>query len=255
MFKIWIKTYKAVYTKRFKMNFSPSRHNSSQKFIILCHPRTGSTWLHTLLNSHPNISSIGEMNKENKTYSDIKKNGLNYLTKNLPKSIKAVGFKIFFEYLSDQNNSWLLQEITLDKNIKIIHLSRNNLLRMYVSLAIANYTGNFSTVYHNTKHNFKNKIEIDPENCITYLNKIMEFEKELLLRIKNHELLNLSYEDLESDTHNKINTILNFLQVKQYNCYSLLKKQNNDDLDKIIANFDVLEKYLKGTKLFKFLKD
>ena len=119
--------------KRILNKISPFRATAHVHFVILCMPRTGSTLLHTLLNSHPNIISYGEVLRRN--YVRGKQTDLSAdIFKKHQTSIKAIGLKLFYEYRTKQDFKDYYREITRNKNVKIIHLVRENLLDSFISL-------------------------------------------------------------------------------------------------------------------------
>lgn len=94
--RFWFKYFRTwlIIKKKQLLNLFPQSKNNYIRFAIICAPRSGSNWLHTLLNSHHNIISYGEI---------LRKTHVNNPTQKLPTlnelvfyphhpSIKAVGF-------------------------------------------------------------------------------------------------------------------------------------------------------------------
>mmetsp|Transcript_9280 Transcript_9280/g.12846 ORF Transcript_9280/g.12846 Transcript_9280/m.12846 type:complete len:281 (+) Transcript_9280:269-1111(+) len=114
---------------------------SQQKFIMISQRRSGSTWLMSMLNSHPAIMARKECifeffnrDKEETTKSICGKNFINALntgTRGVHGMITS-GFKIqvpqFFPFCTEQ-----LQRYIQSHNVDLFLMFRENLLRMVVS--------------------------------------------------------------------------------------------------------------------------
>lgn len=129
-------TWLIIKKKHLGKTFSTTKSTDYTKFIILCTPRTGSNWLHTLLNSHWQIFSYGEaIRRAIESETPLNQLSLETLIYTPHQTrIKAVGFKLFYEYWNDPAYKPFMQEAIKDKGIKIIHLTRNNILAQYTSL-------------------------------------------------------------------------------------------------------------------------
>ena len=142
-------------SKRLKIEFSKyfidfglqKANNDYQKFIILARSRVGSNLLISYLNSHPNIHALGEMFGNNHNEANInfrKENPLKFLNefcfRSYAKGIKAVGFKIFYYHPVNGESRAIWDDLKNMKDLKIIHLKRENILRTHLSRAIAGQT-------------------------------------------------------------------------------------------------------------------
>src|SRR5262249_26215232 len=122
------------------------------RFIILCAARTGSTMLRHMLNSHPNVRCHGEvMTGRGLDSLAGDRDGDAAVTRTLldrrgsdpqgfledvvldPGSAKAVGFKIKYEELLLSDYAWLLGWLKSHREIRVIHLTRENRLKRLVS--------------------------------------------------------------------------------------------------------------------------
>ncbi len=138
----YLKVVFTIYLKRF-LNLFLKKSSDYQKFLILCHPRTGSTLLHTYLNSHAHIYSLGEfigMDFPDKVKA-LHLSPVDYLYRKgfrpYGTHIKAVGFKYFYVYNEIPEAKEVLEELQKMDDLKIIHLIRKNTVRTLVSLEIA----------------------------------------------------------------------------------------------------------------------
>ena len=105
-----------IIKKKQILTLFPSPEKSFTKFAIVCTPRSGSTWLHTLLNSHTHIISYGEILREKLEANP---------NQQLPSleelifhphhtTIQAVGLKVFYEYQTATPFQKSFQEIVDD---------------------------------------------------------------------------------------------------------------------------------------------
>lgn len=228
-----------------------SRDKQYTPFVILCHARTGSTLLHTYLNSHPAIVSLGEY--AGSYIKEAKGEMESCFFKNqvytaYPKLIKAVGLKFFFKYRDYSRGEACIPELKEMSSLKVIILSRKNMIRTIISSLIADKTGALS--YWSNKHQFDTKekrIFVDPHECIRELERMEEERNRFDELFQNHQRFYLSYEELLSEKDLTLNKLQRFLNVKPYTLFTLLKKQNPEPLSQLIINFSELEKALDGT--------
>jgi LPS sulfotransferase NodH len=228
--------------------------NNYRKFIIITRSRTGSNLLVSLLDSHPQIEAFGEMfNLLHGRRSEwVWNNVFSYKSK----STKLVGFKIFYYHPQDSDDSWVWDKIYGEKNIPIIHLKRDNVLRTYLSRQIAAKT----KVWHdksgkNSIDLSNKKVSLDPTQSIEEFNKTEAWVENATKRISDHNVLDISYEHLTGE-HQKqtLDDIQKFLKVKPISLSSGMKKQNSEKLSDLIENYTEVESHLTGTKWEQFLR-
>ncbi len=193
--------------------------------MIVCAPRSGSTWLHTLLNSHPQIISHGEILRE--TYEVNANTQLPSIDKIVfhphHKSIQAVGLKLFYEYESNEAYQKSFSEIVKDKTVCIIHLVREDKPSQFKSLKRAEATQQWSS---GKTTNQIPIISIDPVDLMNYQGNLFKSEQQINELFQHHPILKIKYEDLLSDQENILTKIQNFLNVEPRKLFSLLKKQS-----------------------------
>lgn len=195
-------------------------------FVILCQPRTGSTLLHTYLNTHPNIMSYGEGVRDGNELVILKK---------FPRSIKSVGFKLFYEDLEKD----IFKKIIDQPGIKIIHLSRNDLLRQFISLKRAQETEVWSQEKDFTKSP-ESVIRINIQEFKKFEKDSIQQRKEMMNLFGQHEMLQISYEDLCLHPEEILDSVQRFLNTKPRKLFSLLKKQSSDNIELLVSNYQEL---------------
>jgi len=239
--------------KKFKKKYdSVFGNNNYQKFIIIASGRTGSNLLISYLNSHPNIEAKGELfrDMQGKSCLEVWKDFYSPKIKN----IKTAGFKIFYTHPFNTEDKTVWEYILKDPEIKIIHLVRENKLRTYLSLEIANKTDEW-LVKKNKKSTLEEKqIKIDFDSFYTRVKDIEKYENETRIKYKKHNFIELSYEELVNDKDNTMKGIFNFLQVKENKFKSSLRKQNKESVKDLITNYDEFANKVKKTE-FAYLLD
>ncbi|WP_286761122.1 Stf0 family sulfotransferase [Salegentibacter sp. UBA1130] len=220
-----------------------------KKFVIIAAPRTGSNWLVSLLNSHPEITCEGEKYKNIKGQSTLKI--WNKIFSRRSKRNKYVGFKLLYNQPPDHQDKSIWEIIKNDQDIFIIHLKRNNLLASYVSLQIGYKTGiwkeNEGTKTLEEKKHTK-VINIDPEDCESYFSLVTDYWKEVSESYEEHPYIEIFYEDLVKDKQGTINEVFNAMHLDAHNVSSDMEKQNKESLEDLIEYYEELKRYFKETK-------
>ena len=248
---------------------------NKNKFCVITTPRSGSTWLATLLDSHPRIKSFEEpfiwrADRPNWTDLDFP-TYYNYKT-NAPKksaftafkyldildSYKAetefdiIGFKIMYNQI--QENPEVMLKLLLDK-YRIIHLIRQNFLDVIISRAAKKQ----HRIAHSSKVQYKTKqVEIDTSCLIEDLDRCTRNHKlfRSLLAIMPLSVLEITYESMQQDYNKVLSSVANFLNVSSESITfkSDLKRINKGEYADKISNYDEVLATLSGSTYIKFLK-
>ena len=228
-------------------------HGNLPVFIIYASARTGSNVLVSLLKSHPNIHVYGEIYAKfrGSTTEGIWKR---MVSSHKPKKIKLVGFKIFYNHPRHDGNMEIWEKLQGRKDIKVIHLTREDKLRTFLSRKIATQTDEWK--------NLNGKADIPLEKRRTSLS-IQEFqewsawldEKRELTKpyLKDHEWLEVTYESLAQNQTEEIRRIMDFLGMESSEVKSQYKKQNQEKLSELITNYEAFCAEAKGTEAEAFL--
>jgi hypothetical protein len=274
--------------------------NDYVRFIILCYARVGSTMLAASLNSSPNIICFRELfnpimkgigfyvdGYDNSSAQDreLRDRDLReFLRQRIfcphPNEIRAVGFKMphgHFEWFPS-----LLEWLIEDKDLHVLHLTRRNLLRMLVSLRIAQRTGGWSEdkkttllrkfrpsnapraarhplVAINRLRRFiwpkepawkalRTPLTLSEEECRDFFAQAERDSAYYDDRFREHPRLNLHYEDLQRNRADAFNQAQSFLGLKPRSLSVTTRRQNPEPLRELIANYDELYAAFKGTK-------
>ncbi len=224
-----------------------SGNRKYKKVVIIGRQRTGSSLLVWLLGSHPHIDLEGEAFRLLKGSSCREVWNRNF-GKKLP-WIKYTGFKIFYYHPEDSDDKEVWKMIEGDKDIRLIHIKRHNLLRTHVSKLIAEKTGAWnSRQEENTFGPEDKRVEVDIAQCLQVFRDTKKWEDDFgIKRFPAHPYLELTYEQLTNDTQSQMNYVMDFLGLKRINVKlkSRLNRQNPERIQDLVSNFAELEKHLK----------
>ncbi len=256
--------------------------------LILTSGRSGSNYLANTLNQHPNIVNYGETisnfslpyklyRLSNKlhtwnitAYLDHIYQSRSFfyaaqlyslaahLRKRIPPNfkryghIKSVGIKDFSLYFYLRN---ITEYPVKHRNLRIIYLYRENILRRYLSLLFLNRTKVAST----TKAVAVSALTVDVNQMLNDLNILeqqVEDEQRLVKRLQKHALLNIRYEDYFAGeqalaTHNR--RIFKFLDVTPLAVRSDQKKILPQKMRDLVANYHEFKACLANTPYQPFL--
>jgi LPS sulfotransferase NodH len=223
-------------------------HSNYKRFAIIGHSRTGSNYLFLGLKSSSCVRMYHEVfAKHNRALV-----GKNFdqifpmIFKKERRNIKAVGFKLFYDHLSI--NEW--DKFLSHKYLRIIHLTRENLLRTIVSLDIAFKTDQWSVSANNVvKKLAEKKIFLDTSKLIDRIEQIEDYERLTRDRFTNRHILEVVYEKLIGEPEKTFKYISEYLNVDDIDLSKIgLKKQNPESLKKLIENYNEVYDLLKNTK-------
>ena len=235
------------------------------KYILLCRGRTGSNYLLTLLNNHPEITCYAEPFRNalrEKVYPLLEKLGKSYMDeyiyKAFPRYVQAVGLKIFYTHArytetdGFENSSTgygpVWDYLVDDQSLKVIQLTRTNLLRVYLSELNARNTGVWYMTDEKDDERGFEPIYVDFEDCINTMSAIKNREREFSKLFKDHPKLDVTYEQLIDNREDTLKSIQQFLGVTTFRLDTSLKRQNKRSLSESIANYAELKAKFKGTE-------
>jgi LPS sulfotransferase NodH len=244
---------KAYLRKIDNVRYRFSGHKDYQKFVIVSSGRSGSNFLVSLLHSHENIETYGELFRF--LNGDTSQKRWNEIFGYKKKDIKIAGFKLFYYHPFDQENAEVWDIIRSDKSLRIIHLVRENRVKVYVSLMVANKTGKWRNKSGKAKSLEEKRVSLDPEEFIKWAEQKEKYEMETRTMFKDHPFREISYENLVKDRESVFDELLSFLDVSKMKLESALRKQNKEKLQDLIINYDEFRDGISKTKYAKFLDE
>src|SRR5512138_3833678 len=131
---IYVNTLQRTYFRMFG-------HPVEQRFAIVGNARTGSNYLLDGLKSAPAIRMYHEIfASHNRRVGEDFDRILSTVFQYENKSTQVVGFKVFYNHLTEEE--W--NKLVACQGLKVIHLTRRNRLRTVISLEIAFKTGQWT---------------------------------------------------------------------------------------------------------------
>ena len=148
----------------------------------------------------------------------------------------------------------LRDEIVNDRDFRIIHLRRENLLRRYLSHYIANYVTHVTMAIHGQVIPEVPRVELDPHECQKDFEAVRSRELEFVELFAQHPSFSISYEEMVAGDVRKIRALLDFMGVSPRELTTKTRRLGCDDLRQVIANFEELRTYFAGGPYSKFFE-
>lgn len=243
------------------------------RFVIVGIARTGSTLLLDLLNGHSRIQAFGELFRRPDAigwdvhpYQDLQggrvlglyqSDPCRFLETRVwgrwPRGQGAVGFKIFYYHAREAPFAAVWDHLARQKDLRVIHIKRRNILAQYLSLQVAHRTNVWSTTQRSAQA--PEPIRLDPEECRKHFAWVRKLEDEADAHFANHPVLQVSYEALLADRQGEMGRVQRFLGVPEEEVRSRTVRQRTVPLRAAIANHDELAAAFAGTGWADFLAE
>ena len=232
------------------------------RFVVLGAERTGSNLLSSLLYSHPEGFVGGEL--FNKAVVDTdqmpwemdtmlaghnladlwKSDSVAFLDRMFAtagqRGYRAIGFKLMYAHGDD--NELVRDYLTSDTSIRVVHIMRRNLLRRYLSEQVAQRTGVWDRTDETTP---PPPIHLELEKCLWNFNYIETKQREYAEHFKNHDTMEVYYEDLAADLLGIGTRVAAFLGLQpNVDLKTHYKKGVTQSLQQAIVNYDDLKSHI-----------
>ncbi|MGD2182343.1 Stf0 family sulfotransferase [Lusitaniella coriacea] len=245
------------------------KHRNYQEFIILCRSRTGSNFLVNLLQSHEQIRASGEIFTGQKRMDwgypiSIPEESLSLretdplefiarvIFRETSKSVLAVGFKLFYYQAKKGKQESIWTYLQNKKKLKIIHLTRKNILKTHLSRQLAKTTKTWvNTKMQDTSGEVKS-IFLDYEGCLQAFQDTKRMKKQYREFFSEHSILEVVYEELVKNQEEETKRIQDFLGVKNKILYASTEKQSKQPLSQTISNYEELKEKFSNTAWSSF---
>lgn len=224
--------------------------NNINNFILITEPRSGSSYLTSLLNSHPQLHCYSELFSlfphklinERNLYNSFTTHLDPYNFLNHFYSNSFHGFKYF-----SIHNPLVLNYLLENPQIKIIFLQRTNKLSQLASFLLAQSNDVWSNYSHTNSITFSsNHFSL----LSSWINKSLFLLNSLYQN--NHNIFCINYEDLISNYN--FNDLFHFLNIDSYSLSSFYTKQESRPLDSFVSNYSSFSSsYLLNFDYFNFI--
>jgi len=243
-------------------------------FIVLSEPRSGSNYLIHLLNNHPSVLCYGEIFQPEfhldnpgptvfdyfgvfKVFRLLRSTFPLFFVRHLVfkkhrASLKAVGFKIFYEHASKGKPKDIWSYLRSLEDLRVLHLKRKNALRIIVSRKLAEKTGVYYLKKDQKGETNTLKLFLDYKECLKFFKRLEAQRLKYDSFFKKHKILQIYYEDLVKHKRLSENRICDFLDVKKRPLKCKLARQNTRSLRRIIVNYDSLKRKFSKTPWKRF---
>lgn len=241
-------------------------------FVILTSPRSGSTWLVSLLNQLEDTNAFGELFLPRKRSSEWdaefayprfveaqradERNRPAEVFKYLDALYQkpgAVGFKLMYSQLRRYPE---LLAYFLIHRVRVVHLLRKNPLDILISMALRRKL--------QQAHRLANEppvqglqVELNTETLIEKLQiKQRKIKRaQMLLRVSGLRSIEIGYEDLQKDP-SVFQTLCRFLSIETGHVMpeSRFQKVRRGSQGQIIKNYSEVKKVLEGTHFLSYLE-
>lgn len=238
---------------------------AARRFVVLTAPRTGSNFLCSLLNSHPQILCHHELFNASGIFCslDLRSRSAYYFGTLAERDRDPLGFlarvwgKSFghpvvgFKFNRGQNRA-VFEAVVADRDVGKIVMRRRNRIRTYVSEMIAQLTGEWESYPGIRLSASPPRIPVPPAGLFRFVehNQTWFGDVDRWLGDSGQSALAVDYEDLVAGGGDG-RRIFEFLGVDPgaAGLKAATRKQNPAGLEALIANFDELAEALAGTEL------
>jgi LPS sulfotransferase NodH len=226
--------------------------NQVTRFVILFVERSGSTYLATLLDAHPQIlakrEEFAHLRQRGKNGADQLDWARQFYTPPLVSQHKAVGFKTKMVDIIDPDG---FARLLHDLHCRIIVLQRRNIVKAAVSTINAKRlheaSGNWNLLNDSDR---LPAFPVDLDEFDRLLRERQAWDREIEEFTQRLHLpsLQLMYEDLLVSESAFMQRVFDFIGVRYEPVTGKTLKNTRDDLRDAIVNFDELRNHYLGTR-------
>ena len=239
-------------------------------FIIVGMPRTGSNLLFTTLQQHRAIAAyselfhplIGERSGRHAIrrdgaalYFDPSADPLGFLrcwvwTEEAAR-YRAVGFKIFPEYLRSESTRRLLERLRDEvPGLHVLHIRRANYFDVFVSRLVADKTGSWITYREDVASGdplANTRLVISPETAERFFRAMKWADAYLESLFVGIPCLRVDYARLARDVQSEATAVFDYLAVGTIPVDPAIRKQLTVPKRDLVSNYDELARHFSGT--------
>ncbi|MEX3672178.1 sulfotransferase [Paraburkholderia phenoliruptrix] len=239
---------------------------TTQPFVILGMPRTGTHYLEELLNAHPDVLSNGELlNRYDTNWPDTNRLQrsnrrlleLAYLRYPVPKGkdeATYIGCKI--NQPQFQERPGFFEEMALWPRMKVILMIRGNTLESLRSLVQARQSGQWLRYGAGNDSVPPPQVALSVKACEDYFRASDDFHRQVAESFAPKNVLSIDYEGLLNAPVKCLEPVWKFLGTSVHPCSgtTTLQRQEVRPLEQTVLNFDELKRHFLGSPYAKFFQ-
>ena len=228
-------------------------------YVILFIERDGSTYLSSLLSSHPHIEAIYErfavLKQKNADADEQLSWAKEFWTPKFINSFSARGFKTkLVDVIDLERFAYLCRE----KNIRVIHMVRQNRVKAVISKINAKRLydkSGFWNLYKEENRVPPTEFDVKEVDQLLQERERLDLELQQFVDKLNLETIKIAYEDLMTDRDETMQKIFRFLKVIPKPVETKTIKHTSDDLRDVILNFEEIRSIYSDTAYFNMFTE
>lgn len=241
------------------MNHESRFPTSPDPFVILAMPRTGSHYLETLLNEHPNVQSNGELlNSWDSGWPGADRTGMsdrdllelafvNFPVRDEKPKATSVGCKINEPQFGERPT--FFEALAAWPRLKVVILQRRNLLESLRSFVQARQSRQWLAPVTEGPAPVPPSVKLSPATCESYFRDADNFYRRIFSSFPSEMACEVFYEDLLDSPEECMANLFDFLGVPPHLLSGgvVLQRQEMRPLSETVLNFDELFSYFRGS--------
>jgi hypothetical protein len=226
--------------------------------------------LRTLLGSHPDVLSRGEMltnpihhalPPQDRSAALLERAEARRATAPWafveelafdPVGKEAVGFKILYESVLRPPFDAVLAGLENDVGVKIIHLKRVNRLRRFASHAAVLRGHGVVNIWDGSAPPVLTPFTLAPAECLADFAHVEALERRFAAMFSRHDVLETTYEALTENGAAALDAVQDFLGVPRRALTARTSRVNAAPLSEVILNYEELRRSFTGTPYARF---
>lgn len=238
------------------------------RFILLGHQRCGSFLALHALNQHPRVRAFAEVlfpkeaprrehfHLDDGRYYRDGEDGAAFLRDAVfvPRGARdVVGFKLFYDHAPPGAAASAWDQLGASRDLRVIHLYREQLFESLVSLRIAQITDDWMVLRSERRAPRQlEPFEIPPERCRQHFEAVLAERRRALDRLAGAPRLELEYETLCARFDESMSACFRHLGVEPRPVEKELVKQATRPVREQVANYDELVRHFAGTPYARY---
>ena len=170
-----------------------------------------------------------------------------------PAGKKVLGFVVHYNELFQSNYTAGLGDELMKRNFRVIHLSRKNQLRRFLSKQVAFRTEVWTDT--NGNHPSTLKVELSPIDLFFDIRRTVAHAEQTRRVFGDLPMLDISYEDLCADCSGQLARVCEFVGAPHEDITPGIFKQETRSLREAIINYDRLKRLYAVTRYRRYFED